>query len=161
MYGVGVCVGVVMYNRQYLNVAGLDNAVRLHVDIFAFVDKVEDKQVLRVVLPAQVQEDGEEDLRADVHRAGGAAGNRGHLHPADAVRARSLPRGAVVSQRLGSFLCRGKIKDDVKLSRMFVEIEKKNLEVSLEIEKLVYVIVEASKAYNNMHEDKSKEKSFL
>lgn len=44
---------------------------------------------------------------------------------------------------------------------MFVEIEKKNLEVSLEIEKLVYVIVEASKAYNNMHEDKSKEKSFL
>jgi len=44
---------------------------------------------------------------------------------------------------------------------MFVEIEKKNLEVSLEIEKLVYVIVEASKAYNNLLEDKSKEKSFL
>jgi len=32
---------------------------------------------------------------------------------------------------LSSFLCEGKIKEDVKLSRMFVEIEKKNLEVSL------------------------------
>jgi hypothetical protein len=44
---------------------------------------------------------------------------------------------------------------------MFVEIEKKNLEVSLEIEKLVYIIVEASKAYNNSHDDRGKEKSFL
>lgn len=33
------------------------------------------------------------------------------------------------------------MKDDVKLSRMFVEIEKKNLEISLDIEKLVYIIV--------------------
>jgi len=32
---------------------------------------------------------------------------------------------------------------------MFVEIEKKNLEVSLDIEKLVYIITEASKIYNN------------
>ena len=47
------------------------------------------------------------------------------------------------------------------MSRMFVEIEKKNLEISLDIEKLVYIIVEVSKAYNNTYEDKTKEKSFL
>lgn len=44
---------------------------------------------------------------------------------------------------------------------MFVEIEKKNLEISLDIEKLVYIIAEVSKAYNNTYEDKTKEKSFL
>jgi hypothetical protein len=31
----------------------------------------------------------------------------------------------------------------------------------VEIEKLVYVIVEVSKAYNNLYEDKAKEKGFL
>ena len=44
---------------------------------------------------------------------------------------------------------------------MFVEIEKKNLEVSLDIEKLVYIITEVSKLYNNNLEDKTKEKGFL
>ena len=44
---------------------------------------------------------------------------------------------------------------------MFVEIEKMNLEVSLDIEKLVYIISEVSKVYNGVSEDKVKEKSFL
>lgn len=42
---------------------------------------------------------------------------------------------------------------------MFIEIEKKNLEMSLELEKTVYVITEANKFYNDISDDNSQVKS--
>jgi hypothetical protein len=55
----------------------------------------------------------------------------------------------------------GKIKEDIKLSKMWIEIEKKNLEIALDLEQLIYVVNEASKNFNGKSDEKLHEKGFL
>lgn len=75
----------------------MDYSLRLHEHILACSNHQENQQVLLVLLPTEVQENGEEEILAVNFRKGRVLGDRGLLHPEGAVRALGVPVGGVVS----------------------------------------------------------------